>query len=69
MARYNEETRNAVGRVRAPKSVYLAVDRSGHTPSQLEIQARWIASRKCVSPARARLVAELAFQAGGGHGS
>ncbi len=69
MARYNEETRNAVGRARAPKGVYLVVDTSEHTPPQLEIQARWIASRKCVSPARARLVAELAFQAGGGHGS
>ncbi len=69
MARYNEETRNAVGRVRAPKSVYLAVDPSEHTPSQLEIQARWIASRKHVSSARARLFAELAFKTGGSDGS
>ena len=69
MARYNEETRNAVGRARAPKDVYLVGDTSEHTLSQLEIQARWIASRKHVSSARARLVAELAFKAGGSHGS
>ncbi len=64
MACYNGETRNAVGRARAPKGVYLAVDTSEHTPSQLEIQARWVASRKHMSSTRARLVAELAFQVG-----
>ena len=69
MARYNEETRNAVGRARAPKGVYLAVDTAEHTPPQLEIQARWVASRKHLSSARARLVAELAFAVGGSNGS
>jgi hypothetical protein len=64
MARYNEETRNAVGRARAPKGVYLVGDTSEHSFSQLEIQARWIASRKHMSSTRARLVAELAFQVG-----
>jgi hypothetical protein len=65
MARYNEETRDAVRRARAPKSVYLAVDTPEDTPHTLEIQARWIASRKHLSFARARLVAELAFKVGG----
>jgi hypothetical protein len=61
---YHKETRGVRG-ARASKNVALAVDVLEDTLQPLEVQVRWLAARMGLNPARARVIAELAFQQGG----
>ena len=59
-----QKTRRAGGRGRALELSCLATRQPENSPSALHLQALFIARRFGLAPARAALVAELAFSTG-----
>ena len=58
------EARRGWHLARAPESVALQADARENSPDLLARQAAWLASRLGLTPHRARLLADLAFNHG-----